>query len=257
MFERPNHRRIAQVLGALDGSKLRELRCWFGGGTAIALRHGEYRESVDIDFLVSDPVGYRQLRQQLAGATNIDALLRAGAASIALARDIRADQYGIRTALIVDGVRIKFEIVREARIALDEPARSDAVCGIAMLTTVDLAASKLLANSDRWRDDSAFSRDVIDLAMMDLPPRRLRRGCWRRSRGGTPAVAKAPAASPRQSRSSLVGVFARNWLWWLAAIASSMRRWNSYKGARPRQHDLHSLASCRICRISCERLMSS
>lgn len=174
MFERPNHRRIAQVLGALDGSKLRELRCWFGGGTAIALRHGEYRESVDIDFLVSDPVGYRQLRQQLAGATNIDALLRAGAASIALARDIRADQYGIRTALIVDGVRIKFEIVREARIALDEPARSDAVCGIATLTTVDLAASKLLANSDRWRDDSAFSRDVIDLAMMDLPPRRLR-----------------------------------------------------------------------------------
>lgn len=174
MFERPHHRRVAQILDALDGAKLRELKCWFGGGTAIALRHGEYRESVDIDFLVSAPDGYRQLRQQLAGATNIDALLRANAASIALARDIRADQYGIRTALLVDGVRIKFEIVREARIALDEPARSDAVCGIATLATVDLAASKLLANADRWRDDSAFSRDAIDLAMMDLPPRRLR-----------------------------------------------------------------------------------
>src|SRR5690606_9414828 len=35
----------------------------------------------------------------------------------------------------------------------------------------DLAASKLLANSDRWRDDSVFSRDAIDLAMMNLPPR--------------------------------------------------------------------------------------
>ena len=33
---------------------------------------------------------------------------------------------------------------------------------------------KLLANSDRWRDDSAFSRDAIDLAMLDLPPRKLR-----------------------------------------------------------------------------------
>lgn len=36
-----------------------------------------------------------------------------------------------------------------------------------------LAASKLLANADRWRDDSVFSRDAIDLAFMDLPPRRL------------------------------------------------------------------------------------
>ncbi|MBM3349738.1 MAG: nucleotidyl transferase AbiEii/AbiGii toxin family protein, partial [Betaproteobacteria bacterium] len=29
-------------------------QCFFGGGTAITLRHGEYRESVDIDFLISD-----------------------------------------------------------------------------------------------------------------------------------------------------------------------------------------------------------
>ncbi|MEW9624523.1 nucleotidyl transferase AbiEii/AbiGii toxin family protein [Rhodanobacter geophilus] len=174
MFERPHHRRIARILDALDGAKLRELKCWFGGGTAIALRHGEYRESVDIDFLVSDPDGYRQLRQRLAGAANIDALLHADARPVVLARDIRADQYGIRTALLVDDVRIKFEIIREARIALDEPARSDVVCDIATLTTVDLAASKLLANADRWRDDSAFSRDAIDLAMMGLPPRRLR-----------------------------------------------------------------------------------
>lgn len=174
MFERPHHRRIALALAALDGARLRELGCWFGGGTAIALRHREFRESAGIDFLVSDPDGYRQLRQQLAGARNIDALLRAGAASVALARDIRADQYGIRTALLVDGVRIKFEIIREARIALDEPARNELVCGIATLATTDLAASKLLANADRWRDDSVFSRDAIDLAMMDLPPRRLR-----------------------------------------------------------------------------------
>jgi hypothetical protein len=29
-----------------------------------------------------------------------------------------------------------------------------------------MAASKLLANADRWADASVFSRDVIDLAMM-------------------------------------------------------------------------------------------
>lgn len=49
VFERPHHRRIARVLQALDGDRLRALGCLFGGGTAIALRYGEYRESVDID----------------------------------------------------------------------------------------------------------------------------------------------------------------------------------------------------------------
>jgi hypothetical protein len=183
VFERPHHRRIAQILGALDGDRLRDFKCWFGGGTAIALRYGEFRESVDIDFLVSDPDCYRQLRQRLAGAADIGVLLRKGSPSIALARDIRADQYGIRTVLLMDGLPIKFEIIREARIALEAPARSDAVCGISTLAVIDLAASKLLANSDRWRDDSAFSRDAIDVAMMELSPRRLR-----------PALVKATAA---------------------------------------------------------------
>lgn len=174
MFERPHHRRIASVLGALDGDQLRALSCLFGGGTAIALRCGEYRESVDIDLLVTEADAYRALRQMLAGRQDIAALQRPGRPPIATAREVRADQYGIRTVLLMDGTRIKFEIVRESRIALDIPGRSDEVCGIATLSLPDLAASKLLANSDRWRDDSAFSRDAIDLAMLDLPPRRLR-----------------------------------------------------------------------------------
>jgi len=43
---------------------------------------------------------------------------------------------------------------------------SDQLCGIATLTRLDMASSKLLANADRWADASVFSRDVIDLAMM-------------------------------------------------------------------------------------------
>ena len=62
MFERPHHQRIAQVLLTLDGSLLMKHNCLFGGGTAIALRYGEYRESVDMDFLVSNIDSYRQLR---------------------------------------------------------------------------------------------------------------------------------------------------------------------------------------------------
>lgn len=55
---------------------------------------------------------------------------------------------------------IKFEIVLEARIALEAPAASDEVCGVASLSVIDLATSKLLANADRWSDDGVFSRDV-------------------------------------------------------------------------------------------------
>lgn len=166
MFERPHHQRIAQVLHALNGPLLRDNNCLFGGGTVIALRHREYRESVDIDFLVSDVACYRTLRQLLTGLNGMAAIVRKDALPLTQAREIRADQYGIRTMLQVADQQIKFEIILEGRIELAAPASSDEVCGIATLTLLDMAASKLLANSDRWGDDGVFNRDLIDLAMM-------------------------------------------------------------------------------------------
>jgi hypothetical protein len=77
--------------------------------------------------------------------------------------DFRANQYGIRTQAIVAGARIKFEIVLEGRIELAVPGDSDRICGVSTLTPLDMAASKLLANADRWRDDGVFSRDIFDL----------------------------------------------------------------------------------------------
>ncbi|MCK6422385.1 MAG: nucleotidyl transferase AbiEii/AbiGii toxin family protein [Aquabacterium sp.] len=145
--------------------------CLFGGGTAMALRYGEYRESVDIDFLVSDIDGYRSLRQRLTGAAGLRAITRPGH-SLVQTREVRADQYGVRTLLHVDGADIKFEIVLEARIDLEEPGPDDRQCAVATLTPLDMATSKLLANSDRWRDDAVMSRDLIDLAMM-APPKAL------------------------------------------------------------------------------------
>lgn len=81
-------------------------------------------------------------------------------------REIRAVQYGIRTQLLIDGLPLKFEVVLEGRIALDAPSAADAILGISTLTPLDMATTKLLANSDRQADDGVFSRDVIDLAMM-------------------------------------------------------------------------------------------
>jgi hypothetical protein len=174
MFERPHHQRIAHVLSALDGGALAQLSCWFGGGTCIALKFGEYRESVDIDFLVSDPAGYRELRQLLTGVEGFAPITRPGAMPLELSREVRADQYGIRTQVRMDGHPIKFEIVREARIAMQTPEPQDQICGVGTLTLLDLATSKLLANSDRQADAGVFSRDVIDLAMMDLTLTQLR-----------------------------------------------------------------------------------
>lgn len=175
MFERPHHRRIARVLATLDAKRLRAAQCLFGGGTAMALRYGEYRESVDIDFLVSDAAGYRELRHLLTGESGFTGLCRAGGEEIAQARDIRADQYGIRTLLRVDELPIKFEIVLEGRIVLASPGPQDVVCGVATLTSLDFAASKLLANADRWADNGVFNRDLIDLAMLGLTRPALRK----------------------------------------------------------------------------------
>lgn len=181
MFERPHHRRIAAVLEALDADVLAANDCLFGGGTAMALRYGEYRESVDIDFLVSKVEGYRQLRQRLTGPDGMRALTRAGHA-LTQTRDVRADQYGIRTMLQVDGVDIKFEIMLEGRIDLEAPGPDDRQCGVATLTPLDMATSTLLANSDRWRDDAVMSRDVIDLAMM-APPKAVMKQALAKAQG--------------------------------------------------------------------------
>ncbi len=183
VFDRPHHRVIARALAGLDGGLLREHQCWFGGGTAITLRYGEFRESVDIDFLVSDLACYRSLRQLLTGAKGIAAIAMGDAVPLMQAREVRADQYGIRTTLLVAGQAIKFEIVLEGRIGLEMSSARDEVCGIATLTPLDMATSKLLANSDRWGDDGVFNRDVIDLAMMNPPLPLLRQ-----------AISKAEAA---------------------------------------------------------------
>ncbi|MUL61089.1 hypothetical protein B5P44_00615 [Mycobacterium sp. CBMA 213] len=167
MFERAHHVRIASVLDALNPELLAASRCYFGGGTAIALRYGEYRESWGIDFLVSDRSGCSDLRELVRQPEGFNALTRR---PVTVRRPVVADRYGIRTLLDVDGAPIKFEIVLEGRIEPETPGPGDSVCGVATLTDLDMATSKLLANSDRWAERAAFSRDIIDLATMEPGP---------------------------------------------------------------------------------------
>lgn len=113
--------------------------------------------------MVSSASGYRELRERVR-SSGFDSLT---VHEIAIVREPVADQYGIRAILEVSGAPIKFEIVSEGRISFEAPRVDDAVCGVTTLSILDMAASKLLANSDRWADTSVYSRDLIDLAMME------------------------------------------------------------------------------------------
>lgn len=198
MFERAHHRRIAQILSVMDGQQLRQFHCWFAGGTAIVMRFGEFRESLDIDFMMSDREGYRALRQQVAGPHGVLAMMLPHQAIVEQLREVRVDQYGIRTMLAVDEQAIKFEIVLEGRVQFEQPTKQDVVGGIMTLTLTDLVVRKLLANSDRWADDGVFSRDVIDLAIMQ-PTKMLLQA----------ALAKAEAAYGKSVREDLVKAIGR------------------------------------------------
>jgi hypothetical protein len=159
MFKRPHHQRIARILGALDAELLQQAECYFAGGTAIVLLLDEYRESQDIDFLCASIDGYRLLRNLIE--SDLGPLMRQPLVHV---RPVRADRYGIRTQLAVDGVPIKFKIVSEGRIPI--AGSLDPQLAVPTLSRIDMFAEKLLANADRGADRSTMSRDLIDLAMM-------------------------------------------------------------------------------------------
>jgi len=162
LFEREHHQRIAAILQRLDVPVLLKHRCLFGGGTAIALSHGEYRESVNIDFVCSSVDGYRGLRESV----DTRSLGWLFARPVDLIREPRVDQYGIRLAVAVDAVPVKLEIIFEGRIDLMDPRQEDRVCGVWTMSTQDLVTTKLMANADRYADDAVMSRDLIDLSML-------------------------------------------------------------------------------------------
>lgn len=186
MAERPENRLVFALLGLVDADLFRAAGCWFGGGSAVSLRCGEFRVSRDVDFLCSSRDGNRLLRERLHhhGAGG---LFRA---PVTLVREPRVDRYGIRMAVDVDGAPMKLEIVSEGRIDLvgtDDPALP-----VARLDDVDLVAEKLLANEDRLWDDGAMGRDVIDLLVLEHVLGGLPEAAWDKARAAYgPSVERA------------------------------------------------------------------
>lgn len=167
MFRRPRHVAIAVCLQSLNHSLLEKCGAAFAGGTAAALTNGEFRESVDIDFLVSDSAGYSALRSGVRG-NGFAHLLNPHQNQVTTWSEFRADQYGIRGYVAVGSEQIKFEVVFESRLAIKPVLINEVLGSLPTLSRVQLGATKMLANSDRHADTSTFSRDILDLAFMDL-----------------------------------------------------------------------------------------
>ncbi|TIP02655.1 MAG: nucleotidyl transferase AbiEii/AbiGii toxin family protein [Mesorhizobium sp.] len=159
-FGKPEHRIIAEALGLMDRDFLTATQCWFGGGTAIVMKLGEYRRSLDLDFLCADASGYRELRTR-ASELGVRAFFPEPVEAV---RDFQVDQYGLRTVVRLREQTIRFEVVREGRI--DLRGHFDDDLGIPALVPADMFAEKLLANADRSQDRAVAYRDAFDLGML-------------------------------------------------------------------------------------------
>jgi Nucleotidyl transferase AbiEii toxin, Type IV TA system len=169
-FEIGHRQLIYRFLESLNCEFLSEFRAYFGGGTLISLDLGEYRISNDVDFICSLGADYRKLRNAIS-ERNPRILLKDNS-DLEIAR-FTADRYGIRMAIVVDGIPIKTEIIAESRFELDLP-RQPIWSPVECLSITDCFTSKLLANADRYADPSVHSRDLIDLAFLrnsqSIPP---------------------------------------------------------------------------------------
>jgi len=167
---------MARVLDALDPDVLERACFRFGGGTRIALAHGEFRLSRDLDFLCSDARGYADVRAT-ARARGYDGLFR-DTTGLAFPREIRADQYGLRFPVLVGATSIRVELIREVRIELG-PEEHAGWTSLPLLSIEDTFAEKLLANSDRWADRGDMARDLVDLAVLRSAHGPIPEAAWR------------------------------------------------------------------------------
>ena len=117
MFERPHHQHIAAVLAQLNSDLLCENRCLFGGGTAIALAFGEYRESVRIDFMCDGAAG--RAKAELAyGSSVANSFVKAKIELLERSNRLRTCMQGM-------GMTLSEAELRRAvtRLGIDPPAR--------------------------------------------------------------------------------------------------------------------------------------
>ncbi len=157
-YKHKRHETIAKALANFNADFLEKNNVLFGGGTRIAMELGEYRESVDIDFLCPDIQSYREVRKQVTSNALGDITRK----PFDLAREVRFDRYGVRTVINVDDTPIKLELVSFADYRLKKDDTTP--FPVPSIDRESCYVTKLLAHADR----SAMpdKKDFIDLMMM-------------------------------------------------------------------------------------------
>ncbi|MEE2023016.1 nucleotidyl transferase AbiEii/AbiGii toxin family protein [Alkalimonas mucilaginosa] len=158
-YKRAQHQRIAACLENFNSDFLSQHTILFGGGTRIALEFGEYRESVDIDFLCPDKAAYRAVRQQVTNQS-LGKLVRQ---DFHYSRDIIFDRYGVRTFIVASGVPIKLEFVAFDNYQL-EPDKAGTLFPVPYIDHTSCYVTKLLANADRVGVKPY--KDILDILVM-------------------------------------------------------------------------------------------
>lgn len=158
MYQLNHHNAIRQALAHFNSAYLAEHNILFGGGTRIALELGEFRESVDIDFLCPNKDSYRAVRTIITNKT-LGPIVND---ELHYIRDIRSDRYAIRTAIIIEDVKIKLEFISSDNYALK--AQIPSPFNVPCIDHNSCYLTKLLAHCDRV--DEPQPKDLIDLLMM-------------------------------------------------------------------------------------------
>ena len=151
-FQIARHNTIMEIIhGHLNMELIEQDQYYFGGGTLCSMMFGEYRESVDIDFLSCDRFGSADLKLNCQRITTLPMWRD---------RPPKADKDGVRMWCEYKGECFKIEFVFESRIAFTPPERFHDVLS---LSSESLLACKLLANADRGYSTLSARKDIVDI----------------------------------------------------------------------------------------------
>lgn len=155
-FNISRHNKINNLIhNHLNTRLIEENKFYFGGGTLCSMKYGEYRESVDIDFLTCDRNGMINMR---LGENLISEL------PLWKGKQIKSDKDGIRFWVDFRGEAYKIEFIFESRIVFNEPVRFETILS---LDPVSHISCKLLANADRGcGGELQAHKDIIDILVL-------------------------------------------------------------------------------------------
>jgi len=154
---------------ALNRPFLEAHQMLFAGGTLASMRYGEYRESLDLDFLCSDKRAFNDFRANFREAGDLK-----------YARDSRITKDRVQSWIdIGEDTPLKADFFYEERMT----PTPDRFNGVLCLDPASMMGCKLMACSDRGVETGSEGKDATDIIAIDLyaPPKTFEEG-WKKAK---------------------------------------------------------------------------